>query len=77
MAIVNFSVPDEIKKRFNKVFAEQNKSHIIAELMQQAIEQHEGQMRRVQAIEELLKLRAKQKPISDKVIKAARHKGRP
>lgn len=71
MATVNYSVPEEIKKKFNEVFADQNKSHLIAELMKQAIEEHERQKRRSLAIDALLKLRAKQKPISKKAIKKA------
>lgn len=77
MATVNFSVPDAVKERFNSVFANQNKSHIIAELMQQAIEEHEHRLQRVHAIDALLKLRAKQKPVSNKRIQIARKHGRP
>ena len=39
MATVNFSVPDEVKERFNRAFAGQNKSQIIAELMMRAVEE--------------------------------------
>ncbi len=77
MATVNYSVPDEIKNRFNQVFANQNKSHLIAELMKQAIEEYEHQQQRAYAIDSLLKLRAKQKPVTDKAIRAARERGRP
>lgn len=77
MAIVNYSVPDEIKKRFNKIFAHQNKSHLIAELMKQAIEEYERRQQRAHAIDELLKLRAKQKPISDKATRKALQISRP
>ena len=77
MATVNFSVPDDIKKRFNQVFADQNRSHLIAELMKQAIDEYERQQQRARAIDALLLLRAKQKPISDKAIRLARHRGRP
>lgn len=71
MATVNYSVPEEIKKRFNQVFADENKSHVIAELMKKAIEEREKQQQRAQAIDALLKLRSKQKPASQKKIKAA------
>lgn len=77
MATVNYSVPDEIKERFNKVFANQNKSHIIAELMKQAVEEQEHHEQRQKAINALLKLRTKQKPVSDKAVRAARQHGRP
>lgn len=77
MSTVNFSVPEEIKNRFNKIFAKQNKSHIIAELMQQAIDEYEHQQQRAQAIEALLKLRTKQKPVSKRAVQTARNQGRP
>ncbi|OAI49231.1 hypothetical protein AYO45_00600 [Gammaproteobacteria bacterium SCGC AG-212-F23] len=77
MATMNFSVPDNIKKRFNQIFADENKSHIITEFMQQAIEDYEKQQRRIHAIDALLKLRAKQKPVTNRMIQLARHKGRP
>ncbi len=76
MATVNFSVPEEVKKRFNQVFAHTNKSHLIAELMVQAIEEHERQQQRAHAIDALIKLRSKQKPISDKAFRTARRQGR-
>lgn len=76
MATVNFSVPEEVKVRFNKVFAKENKSHLIAELMLHAIEEHEKKQKRAQAIEALLTLRAKQKPVSLKQIQKAREKDR-
>ena len=37
MATVNFSVPDEVKEAFNKAFAQQNKSAVIADLMRDAL----------------------------------------
>jgi len=77
MATVNYSVPDEIKNRFNQVFAHQNKSHLIAELMKQAIAEYEHQQQRTRAIDTLLKLRAKQNPVTEKAIRSARKHGRP
>ena len=38
MATVNFSVPEDIKQEFNRVFAGPNKSAIVADLLRQAIE---------------------------------------
>lgn len=77
MATVNFSVPDDLKDRFNKIFAKQNKSHLIAELMEQAIEEFERKQRRRLAIDGLLKLRQAQKPVSAKLLQSARELGRP
>jgi len=76
MATVNYSVPDEVKKRFNKIFSKQNKSQLIAGLMLQAIEEYERRQRRAQAIDALIKLRAKQKTVSAKALRAARESGR-
>jgi len=38
MSTVNYSVPEDVKKAFNKTFKNQNKSAIIAELMVEAVE---------------------------------------
>lgn len=50
MATVNFSVPESVKNRFNKVFANQNKSRLIANLMVKAIEEQERKQRRIHAL---------------------------
>ena len=39
MAKMNFSIPDHIKESFNQTFANQNKSAIVARLMQEAVAQ--------------------------------------
>lgn len=77
MATINFSVPEDVKNRFNQIFQHENKSHLITELMKKAIEDYERKQKRAQAIEELLKIRAKQKPVSSKLINITRQKGRP
>lgn len=76
MSTVNFSVPEKIKKRFNEVFAHENKSHLIAEMMEKAIEEYEHRQQRSRAIDALLKLRSEQKPITTKKIQAARKRDR-
>ena len=38
MATVNFSVPEDVKKKFDRAFAGKNKSRVIADLMAQAVE---------------------------------------
>ena len=77
MATVNFSVPDEIRDRFNKTFAGRNKSAILSRLMEQAVEEEERRLRRARAIEEILALRTKTRPASDAEIRKARESGRP
>jgi metal-responsive CopG/Arc/MetJ family transcriptional regulator len=74
---VNFSVPEEVKQAFNETFAGENKSAIIAGLMQQAIEERKRQHRRSAAIDALLELRRQQHPVSDAEVATARHQGRP
>ncbi len=77
MATVNFSVPEEIKQAFQEAFANENRSAVIARLMQQAVEEKHRQRRRASAIEALLDLRRKQRPASDAEIARARKVGRP
>ncbi len=77
MATVNFSVPDEVKEAFQEAFAKENKSAVITRLMRQAVEEKRREQRRSAAIEALLDLRRKQKPVSDAEIARARQAGRP
>jgi metal-responsive CopG/Arc/MetJ family transcriptional regulator len=77
MATVNFSIPDQIKDAFQETFATENRSAIIARLMQQAVEERKRQQRRATAIDALLDLRRQQQPISDKEVAQARRAGRP
>ena len=76
MATVNFSVPDEVKKEFNKTFKGQNKSAILTSLMKQAIQEHKRQQRRAKAIEAVLRMRSHQQPVSDAQIIKVRRSGR-
>jgi hypothetical protein len=77
METVNYSVPEEIKEAFQEAFANENKSAVIARLMQQAVEEKRRQQRRAAAIEALLDFRQKQRPVSDAEIARARKAGRP
>lgn len=77
MATVNFSVPDEVKEAFQETFADENRSAIIARLMQQAVGERRQRERRAAAIEALLDLRRSQPPTSDASIRRAREAGRP
>ncbi|NOQ15714.1 MAG: hypothetical protein GQ581_01505 [Methyloprofundus sp.] len=63
MATVNFSVPDEVKQAFNDEFALENKSAILARLMQQAVAENKLKKRRYAAIDAILELRKQQPPI--------------
>jgi hypothetical protein len=77
MATVNFSVPDEVKRQFNKAFAKQNKSRVIADLMARAVEEQQVQDRRKKAIEALLARRRDKRPIAAGEARRARETGRP
>jgi metal-responsive CopG/Arc/MetJ family transcriptional regulator len=77
MATVNFSVPEDVKDRFNKAFEGQNKSQIIAQLMERAVEEQAMKKRRSKAIEALSNRRAQRPPASASRIRKAREIGRP
>lgn len=77
MATVNFSVPETIKAAFDKTFARENKSAVLAHLMKQAVDERERAARRNKAIEKLLRLRKKVKPVRAATIRRARQSGRP
>lgn len=77
MAKVNFSVPDEVKEQFNRIFARENKSSVVARLMMQAVEERRAQRARVRAANALLRLRRTRKPLTIKQFNEARRAGRP
>ena len=76
MVTVNFSVPDEIKERFNKAFEKQNKSQIIAALMVRAVEEQALKTQRARAIDALLSRRARRPAASAAAVRKARSEGR-
>jgi hypothetical protein len=77
MATVNFSVPSDVKEAFDKAFARKNKSAVLTDLMRQAVEEQKRHRRRARAIDQLLKLRERLRPVTDREVRAARVKGRP
>ena len=77
IATVHFSVPEAVKAAFNEAFAGENKSAIIARLMQQAVEDRQRQHRRAAAIDALLALRREQQPVSGEEVARAWRAGRP
>ncbi len=77
MATVNFSVPEKVKRAFNETFAGENKSAVIAGLMQQAVDECIRKRRREAAIEAVLALREELRPATDKEIREARQATRP
>jgi Zn-finger domain-containing protein len=77
MAIVNFSVPDDVRKAFNNTFKNQNKSAVIAELMREAVERVQRRQRSHEAIDRILARYARAPVRTDSQIRTAREKGRP
>jgi hypothetical protein len=77
MATVNFSVPEEIKEAFQEAFANENKSAIIARLMQRAVDEKRRDLSRAAAIDKLLELRSRQRPVSAAEVARTRQADRP
>lgn len=77
MATVNFSVPLAVKEAFDKAFRRQNKSAVLTELMRQAVDELQRRHRRAKAVEKLLALRKRSRPVTDKDVRTARRAGRP
>lgn len=74
MATMNFSIPDDIKERFNQAFADANKSAIVAKLMEEAIEQAERKRRSHAAVRRVLKRRQTAPAVSSEEILRLRDK---
>ena len=77
MATMNFSIPDEIEDAFNRTFSGQNRSAIVARLMQQAVEAARQQRRREEAFHLLTEGRAQRRPLTNDDIRTAREASRP
>lgn len=77
MATVNFSVPDDVKAAFDRVFKGQNKSAVIADCMRRAVAEAKQQKRREDIFRVLTRRRAQRPPVSEERTRAARVAGRP
>jgi len=77
MATVNFSVPEQTKKKFDRTFRGRNKSAVIAHLMERAVEEEWRRVRRARAIDALLALRRGVQPVTASDVLKARITGRP
>ncbi len=72
MGTMNFSIPDDVKDRFNEVFEGENKSAIIARLMVQAIEDVERKRKSVGFVERIRQIRAKGRSVTEDEIRRVR-----
>ncbi len=77
MAIVNFSVPDDVKKAFDKAFKGRNKSAVIAELMRRAVTEAEQTKLRANLFRRLTEDRRRRPKVGDDATRRARAAGRP
>ncbi len=71
VARVRFSVPEDVKKKFDRAFAGQDKSRVIADLMAQAVEGQVMLKRRSDAIDSLLSRRRTKRPVPARAIRRA------
>lgn len=72
MGTMNFSIPDEVKDRFNDLFDGQNKSAVVTRALEREIE---DELRRRQSgdfVERLREIRGKSRIVTDDEIRAAR-----
>jgi len=72
MATMNFSIPDDIKDKFNQAFQGKNKSAVVADLMVEAIERKDKQQRSKAAVKRILERRQHAPTVTDDGIRAAR-----
>jgi metal-responsive CopG/Arc/MetJ family transcriptional regulator len=77
VAIVNFSVPDDVKTEFDRAFKHQNKSAVIAELMRRAVAEARLRRRRSKIFRELTARRDDRPSASTAEVRAARQAKRP
>jgi hypothetical protein len=77
MATMNFSVPDDVKERFNRIFAGANKSAIVTALLREAVERAERRARSDEAIGRILSRMDERPVVSQAEIDGAREDGRP
>lgn len=72
MAIINFSVPDDVKREFDELFADQNESAVLTDLMRRAIEERKRTQRRQAVFDRILQLRGNAPTVSEAEIRRAR-----
>jgi hypothetical protein len=58
MATMSFSIPDDVRDRFNAVFEGQNKNAVITTLMLNVIEEEERRRRSLRLVERLRLVRS-------------------
>lgn len=81
MGTMNFSIPDDVNEAFDAAFEGENKNAVVAALLRKAVEEKRraGQNKADldALIEEVLRQRDEDPPMSDDEIRRIRHEGRP
>lgn len=77
MSTVHFRVPEEIRNTFNEVFKGQNKSAIIAGLMQEAVLREQRRSKNPETCRRILERRQTAPRITEEQFRLAREKDRP
>ena len=76
MTTLNISLPEALKQRFFDAFPNENKSALIARLMDEAIQRAERERASRQAAQRILARRAESPPLTEAAFRKARQEGR-
>ena len=76
MATMNFSLPEDMKARFDAAYMGENKSAVLAGLVNEAIEKKQLVARRKQAFDEFMAFRATQTPLEPGIRERALRESR-
>ncbi len=76
MTTLNISLPEELKRRFFETFPDENKSALIARLIDEAIRRAERERASRQAAERILTRRAAAPPLAAQEFRRLRDEGR-
>jgi hypothetical protein len=72
MGTMNFSIPDDVKDKFNELFKDENKSAVVTRALIRAIEEEERRRRSVSFVERMRQIRAKSRGATAEEIRNAR-----
>ena len=77
MGTMNFSIPDDVKDKFNEVFKDENKSAVVTDLLRRAVEERERQQKDESFVERVRRRLASSPGFTEDEIRKAREDGRP
>jgi metal-responsive CopG/Arc/MetJ family transcriptional regulator len=72
MTNMSFSIPDDLAEAFTKVFEDEDKSAVIAELMRKAILEREPVRRPTDLVERMRRIRESGREVTEEEIRRAR-----